>query len=316
MHVLIQNTPHIRMLEIRHLNLLVKLADAGNLARAGRELHLSQPAVSRQMADIEEHAGGLVFERKTKPIRFTPLGFRLLETAYNVLAEIDRSDRDLARLRDGHAGQLRIAVECHSCFDWLMPSMDAFRIDWPEVEMDLIGGFHEDPVDLIDADKADLAIVSHAKPRKDISYHPLFRYEVRALLPHHHPLLSKPHLTATDFREETLITYPIDCERLDLLREVLGPAGITPRRRTTELTVAILQLVASNRGIAAMATWAVQPYLDKDYVSQRPIRRSGLFANLYMATNKSRGQLAYVQAFLKLNRDTCFRTLRGISAIH
>ncbi|MBD5781774.1 LysR family transcriptional regulator [Pelagicoccus sp. NFK12] len=303
------------MLEIRHFHLLTKLADAGNLARAGRELHLSQPAVSRQMADIEEHAGGLVFERKTKPIRFTPLGFRLLETAYNVLSALDRNERDLARLRDGQAGQLRIAVECHSCFDWLMPSMDAFRHDWPEVEMDLIGGFHEDPVDLIDADKADLAIVSHAKPRKGIAYHPLFRYEVRALLPHQHPLLQKDYLTAQDFRNETLITYPIDCERLDILREVLGPAGVTPKRRTTELTVAILQLVASGRGIAAMATWAVQPYLDSNYIAQLPIRRNGLFANLYMATDKSRGQLAYMEAFLKLNRDTCFTTLRGIEKI-
>lgn len=303
------------MLEIRHLRLLVQLADSGNLARAGRELHLSQPAVSRQMADIEQHAGGLVFERKTKPIRFTPLGFRLLETAYNVLGELDRNDRDLLRLRDGQAGQLRIAVECHSCFDWLMPSMDAFRQDWPEVEMDLVGGFHEDPVDLIAADKADLALVSHAKPRTGIAYHPLFRYEVRALLPNSHPLLRKSHLTAQDFKSETLITYPIDCERLDILREVLGPAGVSPKRRTTELTVAILQLVASGRGIAAMATWAVQPYLDNNYISNRPIRRSGLFANLYMATDKSRGRLAYMQSFLELNRKTCFQTLQSISPL-
>ncbi|MCH6256319.1 LysR family transcriptional regulator [Puniceicoccaceae bacterium K14] len=303
------------MLEIRHFRLLIQLADAGNLARAGRELHLSQPAVSRQMADIEEYAGGAIFERKSKPIRFTPLGFRLMETAYNVISELRRSERDLARLREGNAGQLRIAIECHSCFDWLMPSMDAFRVDWPEVEMDLVGGFHEDPVDLIDLDKADLVIVSHAKPRKGIIYHPLFRYETQALLPHGHVLLSKNYLTAQNFKDETLITYPIDCERLDILREILGPAGIVPKRRTAELTAAIMQLVASGRGIAAMATWAVQPYLDKGYVAHRPIRRTGLFSNLYMATDKSRGQLAYLESFLELNRKTCFNTLKGIERV-
>ncbi|MEX2380906.1 MAG: LysR family transcriptional regulator [Opitutales bacterium] len=303
------------MLEIRHFRLLTQLAESGNLARSGKALNLSQPAVSRQMSDIEEHCGGEVFERKSSPIHFTPLGFRLLETAYTILNELNETDRDLHRIRDGSAGTLRVGVECHSCFDWLMPSMDAFRVDWPEVAMDLVSGFHGDPVGLLTEDAADLVLVSHSRPKAGVKYHPLFRYEVLALLPHGHPLLSKRFLTARDFAGESLVTYPLPDERLDILREVLNPAGVAPRRRTTELTIAILQLVASGRGIATLPGWAVQPYLERNYVAARPVRKNGLHTNFYMATRRGSAQLAYMQGFIELNRTICFANLEGIEAI-
>lgn len=303
------------MFEIRHLRLLKTLAETGNLSRAGRELNLSQPAVSRQMRDLEEHCGCALFERKSQPLRFTPAGTRLLDTAFSVLSEVNQADREIARIREGRAGQLRIAVECHSCFDWLMPSMDAFRASWPDVEMDLVSGFHPDPVGLILEDLADVVLVSHAKARAGIVFHPLFRYEVWALLPHGHRLLEKRYLTARDFERETLITYPIPDERIDVIREVLGPAGINPVRRTTELTVAILQLIASRRGIAAMPGWAVQPYLERDYVVARPIRRNGVFTDFHMATSRSTSTLAYMIEFLRLTRKISTQTLHGIQPL-
>ena len=303
------------MIEFRHLRLLVQVAESGNLARAGRDLNLSQPAVSRQMGDLEAHCGGELFERKSLPVRFTPLGFRILETAYEVLNAVQVMEADAGRICDGRAGELRIAVECHSCFDWLMPSMDRFRQDWPEVEMDLVSGFHEDPVSLLNEDRADLVLVSHAKRRAGIHYQALFRYEVIALLPHGHRLLKKRYLTASDFINQTLISYPVCDERLDLMREVLMPADVAPRRRTTELTAAILQLVASGRGLAAMANWAVQPYLDRRYVAWRPIRRNGLQSNLYMAMRASQSDVPFMQAFVEMTRKVSFESLQGIDRL-
>ena len=64
------------------------------------------------------------------------------------------------RLKDDTRGELRIALECHTCFDWLMPVMDEFRRRWPEVEVDLVAGFHPDPLALLGDGKADLVIGS------------------------------------------------------------------------------------------------------------------------------------------------------------
>lgn len=303
------------MIDLRHLQALIALAETGNLSKAARRLHLSQPALSHQIKTIEQHFEVALFERKSNPLRLSPAGERLLHSAYEVARILLESERDIARIAQGKAGQLRIAVECHSCFDWLMPAMDAFREGWPEVEMDLVSGFQPDPVGLLEDDQADLVIVSKAQPRKDIAYEPLFRYEVLALVARQHPLARKAYLTASDFAKETLITYPIPDDRIDIVREVLGPAGVDPVRRTAMLTVAILQLVASRRGITAMPAWAVQPYLDKGYVESRRVRKQGVTACLHAATTRSLAQTAYMREFIATMKKVSFATLKGVSEI-
>ncbi len=301
------------MLEVRHLHALIALSETGNLSKAGRRLHLSQPALSHQIKSIESHLGVALFERKSSPLRLSPSGERLLGSAYEVVKTLAQCERDVARIAEGRAGHLRIAVECHSCFDWLMPAMDRFREAWPEVEMDLVSGFQPDPTGLLAEDKADLVIVSKAPPRKDIVHHPLFRYEVLALLARKHPLTRKAWLSGQDFAKETLITYPIPDDRIDIVREVLGPLGVNPARRTAMLTVAILQLVASQRGIAAMPAWAVQPYLDKGYVESRRVRKQGVYANLHAATTRARSRTAYMQEFIATMKKVSFASLSGIT---
>lgn len=303
------------MIELRHLRTLIALAETGNLSKAARRVHLSQPAVSHQMRALEQGYDVEVFERKSDPLRLTAAGQLLVELAYDVTRRVQGGERDLARIAQGQAGQLRIAVECHSCFDWLMPSMDAFREHWPQVELDLVSGFHADPVGLLGENGADLVLVSHAQKRPEVAFHPLFSYQVLGLVSRHHPLARKPCLTARDFKNETLVTYPIPDDRLDLVREVLKPAKVNPVRRTTELTVAILQLVASGRGIAALPGWTVQEYLERKYVAWKPIGKSGLQSRLLAATSESASKLAYMKEFIRTMRSVSFRALKWIEPL-
>ena len=178
-----------------------------------------------------------------------------------VLPQVEGAECDIARLVLGQGGRMRIALECHTCSDWLMPAMDAFRTRWPKVQLDIVSGFHGDPVGLLHQGRADVAIVSEVDgDEAGVDYHALFGFEIRALLANTHPLVAKPHLVAQDFVDQTIITYPVPDEMLDLIRQVLEPAGVRPPRRTTELTVAMLQLVASGRGVAALPLSAVQGY--------------------------------------------------------
>jgi LysR family transcriptional regulator for metE and metH len=133
-------------IELRHLRTLAVLRDTGSLAQAAERLHLTQSALSHQSKSIEDHFGMPLFLRKSRPLRFTPAGQRLLALADTVLPAALAAERDLARLAVGRAGRLHIAIECHSCFEWLMPTMDAFRENWPEVELDIVTGFSFDPL--------------------------------------------------------------------------------------------------------------------------------------------------------------------------
>jgi LysR family transcriptional regulator for metE and metH len=303
-------------LELRHLETLVALAECGSLSKAADRLCLTQSALSHQLKALETYYGSALVEKSVRPLRFTAIGQRLLELARKVLPEVAEAGRDVARLAEGHGGPLRVAVQCHNCFDWLMPAMDAYRSLWPEVELDIISGFVVDPLPLIERGEAELAVVHDAPPlRAMLAFSPLFRYESVALMSPRHRLAARTFLEAADFADETLITYPVPDEMLDVMKHCLMPAGVNPRRRTAELTVAILQLVASGRGIAALPSWTVGNYIDRGYVVSRPIGRSGLYCELHAATSRIGAETAYIREFIALTRTQSLTELRGVSAL-
>ena len=301
-------------LELRHLRTLLALKNAGNVSTAAKRLHLTQSALSHQIRLMEEYFATPLFERKSQPLHITTVGERLLKLATDILPQVDIAERDIAQLTEGGSGELRIAVECHTCFDWLMPAMDIFRTQWPQVELDLVSGFQADPVGLLLTNRADCAIVSKEEIQSGILFEPLFSYEVVGISAKNHPLSEKERWCAQDFAEETLITYPVPDEMLDLMRKVLLPADIHPKRRTSELTIAIIQLVASRRGIAALPYWAVLPYLEKGYVVARPIE-NGLRSELYAAIRNEDASISYLLKFCQIVRERSFIHLPGLSAI-
>ncbi|WP_199734459.1 LysR family transcriptional regulator [Aquitalea palustris] len=303
------------MLELRHLRTLIALQETGSVSLAAERVFLTQSALSHQLKQLEAYYQQPLFERKSQPLRFTLAGERLLALARDLLDKVASAERDLARIRQGEAGELRVAVECHTCFDWLMPAMDSFRQHWPAVELDIVSGFHADPVGLLLTRRADLAIVSEAEPQAGIVHQPLFAYEMVGIVARDHPLAEKKVWQAQDFANETLIHYPVPDEMLDLWRKVLLPAGVSPLRRTSELTVAIIQLVASRRGVAALPFWAVKPYLERGYVVARRIGEQGLSSELYAALRSEDAGLAYMQDFLSTVRERSFATLPGLTVL-
>ncbi|WP_428719503.1 LysR family transcriptional regulator [Undibacterium curvum] len=303
------------ILEVRHLKTLVALREAGNLMRAASLLNVTQSALSHQIKQLEEHYGLELFERKSVPVRFTAAGERLLQLGDDLLPAVAEAERDMARLAQGEAGQLRISVECHTCFDWLMPAMDIFRQRWPAVELDIVSGFHADPIALLHEHRADIAIVADRDADEVVDYHPLFRYEIVALVAKDHHLAARDYLVAEDFASDTLITYPVPDDMLDVVRQVLRPAGIKTTRRTTELTVAMLQLVASKRGIATLPLWAAQNYLSRNYVLAKKISAEGLTGRLYASCLPAMSSKAYLLDFVQTIRESSFLTLSNVELL-
>jgi LysR family transcriptional regulator for metE and metH len=300
------------ILELRHLQTLLALLESGTLSGAAARVHLTQSALSHQIKQLEDYYGASLFERKTQPLRLTPAGQRLHALAQTVLGLVAEAERDVARLVQGRAGKLRIAVECHTCFEWLMPAMDVFRQNWPEVEMDLVSGFHTNPLGLLRDDRAELVILSERKEIDGVVFHPLFGFEIVGLVSCQHPLAQKAYLTPRDFADETLVTYPVQDDMLDVVRQFLRPRGVNPKRRTAELTVAILQMVASQRGIAALPEWAVQSYLKTNYVLGKRLGKNGLRGELYAVTGEAITRTAYMQDFLQTLRTDGFNRLPGL----
>lgn len=303
------------MINRRHLESLAMLRETGSLVRAAERLHLSQSALSHQFREIEERLGVVLFERKSRPPKFSVAGERLLVLADEVLPRLREAEREVAKIRDGQSGRLHIAVECHSCFDWLMPALESYRDHWPAVELDLAMGHAFDPLGALAAGEVDLVITADPVDHAMLSYHPLFSFQQVLVMPRDHPLRSRQWIEPADFTGQTLITYPVDSDRLDVYHRFLDPAGVTPQRRNIEMTLMILQLVASGRGVAALPQWVASDALAAGQVEARPLGRDGLWSSLHAAIRRTDRELAYLDAFVDGARSACFDELQGLRPV-
>lgn len=302
------------MLEVRHLRSLSALRETDSLVDAAERLHLTQSALSHQFKELEERLGLQLFIRKTKPVRFTSAGLRLLKLADDFLPQLRSAERDLARLSGGIAGRLHMAIECHSCFQWLMPTIDQFRDAWPEVELDLASGFAFAPLPALARGDLDLVVTADPIPLSGITYIPLFTYEAVLAVANQHSLANKAFIEAEDLVQEILITYPVERDRLDIFTRFLDPADIEPKEvRTAEMTVMMLQLVASGRGVCCLPNWALHEYSSRGYVKAKKLGEKGLQATLYAAIREDMLDAPFMRDFLLTAKDTSFSTLEGVS---
>ncbi len=301
------------MLDIRHLKTLVALRDTGSLVEAAERLCLTQSALSHQLKELEGRLGSELFVRKSRPLRFSPVGMRLLQLADDVLARLDEAQRDLHKLLQGEAGRLYMAIECHSCFNWMMPTVETYRNHWPSVELDFAGGFLFEPLPALARGEVDMVITSDPQPLKDVEYLPLFAYEMQLALANQHPLAAKSHLQAEDLADQTLITYPVERHRLDVFQRFLQPAGVEPAAvRTADLTLMMVQLVASGRGVCALPNWVLSEYADRALISVRSAGPTGVWCTLYAALRRESLAQAFVMDFIELARRHCLANLPGV----
>jgi LysR family transcriptional regulator, regulator for metE and metH len=267
------------------------------------------------LKDLEEKLECPLFIRKTKPVRFTSAGLRLLQLADDVLNAFRSAQRDIQRFAEGESGRLHIAIECHSCYEWLMPTIDHFREHWPDVELDLSTAFGFMPLPALARGDLDLVVTSDPQDLPNIEYIPLFQYESQIALSRHHPLAKKEFIEPDDLATEVLITYPVESERLDIFKHFLNPAGVSPLKiRHSELTLMMMQLVASGRGVACLPNWALTEYTNRQYVITKSLGVEGVWCKLYLAIRKDQLDNAYMQDLITTASNTCFKHLKGILA--
>jgi LysR family transcriptional regulator for metE and metH len=188
-------------------------------------------------------------------------------------------------LRAGRTGRLHIAIECHACFEWLFPVLEAVRKAWGDVDVDIRPGLAFDALPALRREEVDVVISSDPEDLPGVTFTPLFDYAPVFVASSQHPLAAKPFIEAEDLRDELLITYPVERTRLDVFTELLMPARVEPRAvRQVELTAVILLLVAANRGVAVLPDWVVREVrTSTDYVT-RPLTARGVTKRLYAAT--------------------------------
>lgn len=299
-------------IEFRHLRTIRAIHDCGGLARAADQLNMTQSALSHQIKGIEEQTGVELFVRRSKPLRLSAAGRRLLAAAEDILPRVAALEAEFAGLVRGRAGRMHIAIECHACFEWLLPVLEAFRKAWPDVDVDIRPGLAFEAMPALRREEVDLVVTSDPEDPDGTDFTPLFDYEPVFVASSAHPLAARTVIEAEDFRGQTLITYPVDRARLDVFSQLLTPARVEPAAvRQVELTAVILLLVASNRGVAVLPDWVVrQIRYNADYVTRR-LTSGGITRRLYAATRSEDTARPFVAHLIRLARQEAVKLQRG-----
>jgi len=291
-------------IEIRHLRMIEAIHGTGGLAEAARQLHLSQSALSHQIRAIREQLGVDPFLKNTRPMRLSAEGMRLLRAANRILPEIEALKSEFSHLRAGQAGRLHIAIECHACFEWLFPLLTLFRNAYPEVDVDIRPGLAFRGLEALGEQEVDIVISSDPEDRPELIFERLFDYAPTFICARNHRLAERPFITAEDFANETLVTYPVERKRLDIFSQFLTPAGQEPRAvRQIELTDVILLLVGSGKGISVLPDWVLETAGRSDQLLAKPLGPTGLTRQLYAAVRQSDADKPYIRHFLELGKQ-------------
>ncbi|MFY0622184.1 MAG: LysR family transcriptional regulator [Pelagimonas sp.] len=288
-------------IEFRHLRTVKAIHECGGLAKAADQLNITQSALSHQIKGLEDQAGVELFVRRSKPLKLSAAGMRLLRLADQILPQVEALQAEFSGLREGRSGRLHIAIECHACFEWLFPVLETFRKSWPDVDVDIRPGLAFDALPALIKEDVDVVISSDPEDLAGVTFTPLFDYNPVFVAAASHPLAQKDYIEAEDFRGQTLITYPVERSRLDIFSQLLSPAKVEPAAiRQVELTAVILLLVASNRGISVLPDWVVREVkYNSDYVT-RPLTAQGITRRLYAATRSDDLDKPFMAELIKL----------------
>src|SRR5450830_1641212 len=256
------------MLERIHLAILMEVEKQGSLTAAAEVLHLTQSALSHSMKKLEQQMGTDIWLREGRSLRLTQAGQYLYAVAQRLLPQLVLAEERLRQFAQGERGTLRIGMECHPCYQWLLKIVTRYLAAWPLVDVDVKQKFQFGGIGA------------------------LFGFEIDLLV------------TPEQLMEETLITYPVPIERLDIFNMFLLPANCSPRKhKTIETTDIMLQMVASGRGVTALPKWLVTDYAPQLQLRTLRLGPNGIAKHIYLGTREMDNATDYLQSFIEFARQ-------------
>ena len=292
------------MLERIHLAVLREVDRLGSLTAAAESLCLTQPALSHTVKKLEQQMGTAVWLREGRSLRLTQAGEFLLSVAKRVLPQLENAETVIEQYRDGQRGVLRIGMECHPCYQWLLRIVSPYLQRWPEVDVDVKQKFQFGGIGALFNHEIDMLVTPDPLPRQALHFEAVFAYEQVLVVHGAHRLAGQDHVTPQQLAEETLITYPVPLDRLDIYNQFLLPARCAPRKhKTIETTDIMLQMVASGRGVTALPKWLVSEYAPQLQLRTLRLGPDGIQKQIYLGMREPDRAIDYLQSFVDLARQ-------------
>ena len=242
-------------MELRHLRYFVAVAETENVTRAAAQLRVAQPAVSRQIRDLEAELGVPLLERTAKTIRLTDAGRVFLHETRAVLQRTEAAVAAVRAVAGGLRGELRVGYAPSLTVQILPRALRSFQAEFPGVRVSLhdlsteemLAGLHDGSLDLA------LRVEPTGNQRRGLRFQELARFPVCAAVAPSHPLARRRALTRAMIASEPLIAYSrADYpEYHDSLAEIFASTGRVPSIAEEHDSVSsLIAAVEAGRGVA------------------------------------------------------------------
>ncbi|WP_250454463.1 LysR family transcriptional regulator [Caballeronia sp. ATUFL_M2_KS44] len=293
------------MLERSHLMVVREVERLGSLTAAAERLNLTQSALSHAVKKLEQQLGTPVWTREGRAMRLTQAGRYLLGLANRMLPQFELAEVRIKQYAQGERGTLRIGMECHPCYQWLLKVVSPYLARWPDVDVDVKQRFQFGGIGALIGYEIDVLVTPDPLKHAELRFNPVFDYEQVLVVADGHALANHPYVTPEQLATEVLISYPVETDRLDIYTQFLSPANVVPKRhKVIETTDIMLQMVASGRGVAALPRWLAEEYASSMPLTPLKLGKKGIDKQIFLGTRKADDEIEYLTAFVDAARES------------
>lgn len=274
------------------LETLCAVAESGSLSRAAEALHLTQPAVTRQIKALEQELGAVLLTRTTHGVELTPAGRAVLSHARHALSAVEACRRAAAEAADMGAGHLRVAAG-HMVMQFLLPPVLAeFRTAHPDVQVELYTGHYQECLEYLLSYQADVALISTPPAGgAGLKAAPLLLDPVVAVTAPAHRLAVQKAISLADLAGQTVLTLPRQAGFRQMVAGVLAAADIHCQLTEQPTVEAVKTMTALNMGIAVLPMSAVSEEMQRGRLFAAPIRDWPDQGRTVLSVTRSEGAL-------------------------
>ena len=287
------------MIERSHLSILREIERNGTLTAAADRLHLTQSALTHAIKKLEQRTTVKLWNKEGRTLRLTQAGSYILSVANRIVPQLEYADQVIERFARGEKGVIRIGMECHPCYQWLLKVVKPYIERYPEVDIDVKQQFQFGGMEALLNYDIDVLVTPDPIHQPGVTFKPVLDYQQVLVVSKQHALAKKTQVKPKDLAEEVLYSYPVDIDRLDIYSLFLNPAHCTPKKhKSIEATDIMLQLVAAGRGVAALPHWLVNEYADKMEIQAVRLGKAGVSKSIYLGLRDDDQDIDYIQAFV------------------
>jgi LysR family carnitine catabolism transcriptional activator len=288
---------------LKKIRAFVAIAKTHSFAEAGELIHLSQPALSISIKNLEETIGGKLFIRSTRTLALTPEGEVFFPIAQQLLADWDGAFDDLNDLFSLKRGKLIIAAMPSFASTELPHHIKKFRQQYPKITIKIHDVIAEDTIAMVQTGRVELALTFDPNESDDLQFEPLFTDHFVAALPVNHPLLIKKIITWQALAKHPFIALQRPSSIRHLIESSLTEKGIelNVEFETNQLAT-IGQMVATGLGVSAMPSLYLKQ-LQAQGVECRPLSQPTVSRRVGIVTRRRYPLSSAAHALVELIRN-------------